>query len=116
MHRQHPVVPGAARTGGRTRLREPQPRTRHGPSDETPPVPRIRPSEVTGAMEAAMAISEPPLAGQWMHSFEEDHGDVVVYRPATHDFPRARGRDGLGFGPAGPFPGGAGGGGAARGR
>src|SRR3954453_5706680 len=79
-------------------------------------------------MEAAMAITEPPLAGQWMHSFEEDHGDVVVYRPATHDFPRARGRDGLEFAPDGSFTewavgrggaragwcaGGAGGGGAA---
>lgn len=50
-----------------------------------------------------MAITEPPLAGQWMHSFEEDHGDVVVYRPATHDFPRARGRDGLEFAPDGSF-------------
>ena len=35
--------------------------------------------------------------GRWGHSFEEDHGDVTVYRPATFDFPRARGRDGIEF-------------------
>jgi hypothetical protein len=38
-----------------------------------------------------------------MHSFEEDHGDVLVYRPPEHDFPRARGRDGIEFGPDGSF-------------
>ncbi|WP_187776189.1 hypothetical protein [Antrihabitans cavernicola] len=35
--------------------------------------------------------------GRWGHSFEEDHDDVTVYRPADFDFPRARGRDGIEF-------------------
>ena len=32
---------------------------------------------------------------RWGHSFEEDYDDVMVYRTATYDFPRARGRAGL---------------------
>jgi hypothetical protein len=43
------------------------------------------------------------VAGRWMHSFEEDHGDVLVYRPPEHDFPLARGRDGIEFAPDGSF-------------
>jgi len=43
------------------------------------------------------------VTGRWMHSFEEDHGDVLVYRPPDHDFPRARGRDGIEFAPDGSF-------------
>jgi hypothetical protein len=45
----------------------------------------------------------PELEGRWMHSFEEDHGDVAVYRPPEHEFPRARGRDGIEFHPDGSF-------------
>lgn len=37
------------------------------------------------------------LFQRWGHSFEEDHDDVTVYRPAGHAFPRARGRDGIEF-------------------
>lgn len=39
-----------------------------------------------------------PISGSWTHSFEEDQGDVQVYRP-THSFafPPARGRDTLEF-------------------
>jgi len=43
------------------------------------------------------------LAGRWLHSFEEDHGDVAVYRPADHPFPPARGRDGIEFADDGSF-------------
>ena len=43
------------------------------------------------------------VTGRWMHSFEEDHDDVLVYRPPDHDFPRARGRDGIEFGADGSF-------------
>jgi len=32
------------------------------------------------------------MFGRWMHSFEEDHGGVAVYRPADFPFPPARGR------------------------
>lgn len=36
-----------------------------------------------------------PRPGRWLHSREEDAGDVQVYRPETWDFPPARGRRGL---------------------
>ena len=42
-------------------------------------------------------------AGNWTHSYEEDGGDVQVYRP-THSFafpPSRRGRETLEFGAAG---------------
>jgi hypothetical protein len=40
------------------------------------------------------------LSGRWMHSFEEDEGDVRVYRPAqSFTFPPSRGgRETLEFG------------------
>ena len=43
-----------------------------------------------------------PLSGSWTHSFEEDQGDILVYRP-THSFafPPARGRETLEFGAGG---------------
>ena len=37
------------------------------------------------------------LTGRWMHSHEEDTADVAVYRPASYDFPPARGRNGFEF-------------------
>jgi hypothetical protein len=40
---------------------------------------------------------------RWGHSFEEDEGDVTVYRPAEYEFPRARGRAGIEFRPDGSF-------------
>lgn len=42
------------------------------------------------------------IQGSWTHSFEEDQGDVMVYRP-THAFmfPPARGRESLEFGDGG---------------
>ncbi|TQN41735.1 hypothetical protein FHU33_1113 [Blastococcus colisei] len=45
----------------------------------------------------------PGLAKRWMHSFEEDHGDVAVYRPSDYAFPPARGRDGIEFSDDGSF-------------
>ena len=41
------------------------------------------------------------LKGHWMHSHEEDSGDVRVYRPADYDFPPARGRRGFELRPDG---------------
>jgi len=40
------------------------------------------------------------LGSRWLHSFEEDEGDVQVYRPAdSFDFPPSRrGRETLDFG------------------
>jgi hypothetical protein len=43
------------------------------------------------------------LVGRWGHSFEEDHDDVIVYRPESFDFPRARGRAGIELRPDGSF-------------
>ena len=43
------------------------------------------------------------LFRRWGHSYEEDHDDVVVYRPDDFDFPRARGRDGIEFQPDGSY-------------
>jgi hypothetical protein len=40
---------------------------------------------------------------RWGHSFEEDTDDITVYRPAEHEFPRARGRAGIEFKPDGTF-------------
>lgn len=35
------------------------------------------------------------LGKHWIHSHEEDKGDVKVYRPSTFNFPISRGRDGF---------------------
>ena len=35
------------------------------------------------------------LPGHWVHSHEEDSGDIEVYRPAAYAFPRSRGRRGF---------------------
>ncbi len=43
------------------------------------------------------------LFGSWLHSFEEDSGDITVYRPADYAFPPARGRAGVEFRPDGAF-------------
>ncbi|MFD2513813.1 hypothetical protein ACFSRY_08030 [Pontibacter locisalis] len=31
----------------------------------------------------------------WLHSYEEDEGEVLVYRPNSYDFPPSRGRTGF---------------------
>ena len=43
------------------------------------------------------------LAGRWVHSFEEDHDGIAVYRPFDHELPPARGRDGIEFADDGSF-------------
>lgn len=47
-------------------------------------------------------MNQASIQGSWTHSFEEDQGDVLVYRP-THafTFPPARGRETLEFGEGG---------------
>ncbi|MFE9497070.1 hypothetical protein [Streptomyces collinus] len=50
-----------------------------------------------------MGTLPPDLFRSWVHSFEEDAGDVTVYRPAEYPFPPARGRGGMEFGPDGVF-------------
>ena len=39
----------------------------------------------------------------WIHSFEEDTGDIQVFRPEEYPFPLARGRGGLEFSHDGAF-------------
>jgi hypothetical protein len=54
--------------------------------------------------KASASAPELPISGQWLHSFEEDTGDVQVYRPLDHEFPPARrGREGIEFLPDGTF-------------
>ncbi len=51
-------------------------------------------------------MSELPhqMYSTWLHSFEEDDGDIEVYRPDGYDFPPARRpRAGVEFGPGGLF-------------
>jgi hypothetical protein len=43
------------------------------------------------------------LSRRWLHSFEEDHEGIQVYRPSGHPFPPARGRAGIEFRPDGTF-------------
>ena len=50
-----------------------------------------------------MPSHDEQLFQRWGHSFEEDHDDVRVYRPADFDFPRARGRAGIEFHPDGSY-------------
>ena len=47
----------------------------------------------------AMDAGDAPIRGRWTHSFEEDDGDVLTYRPTdTFAFPPSRGgRDTLEF-------------------
>lgn len=35
------------------------------------------------------------LFKKWIHSYEEDHDNLKIYRPADYEFPPARGRDGF---------------------
>jgi hypothetical protein len=44
-----------------------------------------------------MACVEDCLVGTWRHSHEEDDASREVFRPASHQFPRARGRTGYEF-------------------
>ena len=37
-------------------------------------------------------LSADALHGRWVHSHEEDRGDEMVFRPATHSLPPSRGR------------------------
>jgi hypothetical protein len=46
-------------------------------------------------------ISQEDLLQHWVHSHEEDTDTEIVYRPATHKFPRARGRTSFELKPAG---------------
>lgn len=40
-------------------------------------------------------ISRRDLVGHWLHSHEEDSGDLKVFRPTSFQFPPSRGREEL---------------------
>jgi hypothetical protein len=42
-------------------------------------------------------LIEKRIVGTWMHSREEDEPGIQVFRPASYDFPPARGREGFEF-------------------
>ncbi len=46
-------------------------------------------------------ISRATLAKTWVHSHEEDTGGAQVFRPESHPFPPARGRDAIALNPDG---------------
>jgi hypothetical protein len=45
------------------------------------------------------------LQGRWVHSFEEDTDDEMVFRPADREFPPARGRESFELRPDGTYAG-----------
>jgi hypothetical protein len=48
-------------------------------------------------------VKSEELVGQWTHSHEEDTDTEMVFRPATHKFPRSRGRMSLDLRPDGSY-------------
>jgi hypothetical protein len=46
---------------------------------------------------------EAALHGRWVHSHEEDTDGEMVFRPATHSFPRSRGRTSVELRPDGTY-------------
>ena len=46
-------------------------------------------------MPKKRSISKADLYGHWVHAHEEDTATEMVFRPASHPLPRARGRTGL---------------------
>ncbi len=55
----------------------------------------ILPDGVTVDVEEASAVVPQTLFKHWVHSREEDGGDVEVYRPKGFSFPPSFGRDGF---------------------
>lgn len=47
------------------------------------------------ANKCSKEIQKSDIYNTWLHSFEEDNGDIKVYRPNTYNFPPARGRKGF---------------------
>jgi hypothetical protein len=55
-------------------------------------------------VDGGTAGGTPDIVGTWLHSYEEDTGSTMVYRPAEHPFqPSRRVRGGLEFRPDGTF-------------
>ena len=48
-------------------------------------------------------VEMPALEGTWLNSFEENHGDTLVYRPNTYEFAPRPGRPGFAIRPYGRF-------------
>ncbi|NJK39216.1 MAG: hypothetical protein HC835_06610 [Oscillatoriales cyanobacterium RM2_1_1] len=61
---------------------------------------------VSKAQISAMTLLNPipnSIFRRWIHSREEDQGNILVYRPIDYPFPPARGREGLEFRENGEF-------------
>jgi hypothetical protein len=54
-------------------------------------------------MQATTMTLPNQIFRRWIHSREEDQGDILVYRPTGYPFPPARGREGLEFRENGEF-------------
>ena len=64
----------------------------------------LSPNLLASTVPQATPMTLPnPIFQQWLHSREEDEGDVRVYRPMDYPFPPARGREGLEFRQDGTF-------------
>ena len=50
-----------------------------------------------------MDVADEALLGRWVHSYEEDHDGVSVFRRGDFPLPPARGRRGIEFGADGAF-------------
>jgi len=59
---------------------------------------------ISGAIAQITPMNLPnTLLRQWIHSHEEDQGDIWVYRTKGYAFPPARGREGMEFRENGEF-------------
>jgi hypothetical protein len=65
----------------------------------------LGPYPVRTSTKMGMNMSELPkeIFQNWVHSYEDDTGDIKVYRTSNYAFPPARGRAGMQFKPDGTF-------------
>jgi hypothetical protein len=53
--------------------------------------------------QTSQVLPDTVIFQKWLHSYEEDTGDLKIYRPSTFDFPLGWGRDGMTFTKDGGF-------------
>ena len=53
--------------------------------------------------QANQNLTDTVIFQKWLHSYEEDAGNLKIYRPLTFDFPLGWGRDGMTFTKDGGF-------------
>ena len=64
---------------------------------------RGRSSRVSETICAVAVESERALHGRWVHSYEEDTENELIFRPTGHPFPPSRGRMSLELRPDGTY-------------